>query len=59
MQLRYVWVMGFSVDDMKKTRLYRYVYGFLVDYDNTSVADILDIKNNLQLRIISNNVVAY
>ena len=43
MQLRYVWVMGFSVDDMKKTRLHRYVYGFLVDYDNTSVADILDI----------------
>lgn len=43
MQLHYVWVIGFSADDMKKTRLYRYVYGFVVDYDNTGVADILDI----------------
>ena len=42
-----------SVDDMKKTGLNRYVYGFNVDYDAIAVDDILDIykylmkKNNM------------
>ena len=42
-----------SVDDLKKTGLNRYVYGFNVDYDAIAVDDILDIykylmkKNNM------------
>ena len=43
-----------SVDNMKKTRLSGYVYGFSVDYDAVAVDDILDIhkylmeKNNIK-----------
>ena len=33
----------FSINNMKKTELYRYVYDFSVDYDATVVGDILDI----------------
>ena len=33
----------FSVDNMKKTRLNRYVYDFSVDYDAIAVDDILHI----------------
>ena len=32
-----------SVDDMRKTGLYRYVYDFSVDYNIIDVDDILDI----------------
>ena len=31
------------VDNMKNTRLYRYVYNFSVDYGSINVEDILDI----------------
>ena len=34
---------AFSVDDMKKIGLYRYVYDFSVDYDSIDVDDILDV----------------
>ena len=34
-----------SVDNMKKTGLNNYVYGFSVDYDAIAVDDILDIHN--------------
>ena len=37
----------FSVDNMKKTGLNRYVYDFSVDYDAIVVDDILDIYNYL------------
>ena len=40
----------FSVDDMKKTGLYGYIYDFLVDYDSTDVADILDIHKYLTVK---------
>ena len=33
----------FSVDNMKKTGFYRYLYDFSVDYDATAIDDILDI----------------
>ena len=33
----------FSVDDMKKTGFYGYIYHFSVDYDATTVDDILDM----------------
>ena len=33
----------FSINNMKKTELYRYVYDFSVDYDATVVDDVLDI----------------
>ena len=33
----------FSVDNMKKTGYYRYVYDFSVDYDAIAVDDILGI----------------
>ena len=36
-----------SADNMKKTRLNRYVYDFSVDYDDTAVDDILDIHKYL------------
>ena len=36
-----------SVDDMKKAGLNGYVYDFTVDYSNTAVYDILDIRNYL------------
>ena len=37
----------FSVDNMKKTGLNRYVYDFSVDYDAIVVDDILDIYKYL------------
>ena len=37
----------FSVDNMKKTRLYGYVYDFSVDCDAIAVDDILDIHKYL------------
>ena len=37
----------FSVDNMKKTGLYGYVYDFSVDYDSIDAADILDIHKYL------------
>ena len=36
-----------SVDDMKKARLNRYVHDFGVDYNHTSVDHISDIDNYL------------
>ena len=36
-----------SVDNMKKTGLNKYVYDFSVDYSNTAVNDIFDIHNYL------------
>ena len=36
-----------SVENMKKTGLNRYVYDFGVDYDAIAVADILDIRKYL------------
>ena len=37
-------------DNMKRTWLYRYVYDFLVDYDSTGVAYVLDIYNYLMAK---------
>ena len=37
----------FSVDNMKKTGFYEYVYDFSVDYDAIAVDDILDIHKYL------------
>ena len=37
----------FSVDNMKKTGLYGYVYDFSVDYDSTDADDILDLEKYL------------
>ena len=37
----------FSVDNMKKTELYGYVYDFIVDYDAIAVDDISDIHKYL------------
>ena len=37
----------FSVNNMKKTRLYGYVYNFSVDYDSIDVDDVLDIHEYL------------
>ena len=37
----------FSVDNMKKTRLYRYIYDFSIDYDAAVVNDILGILKYL------------
>ena len=37
----------FSAVNMKKTRLYGYVYGFSVGYDNINIADNLDIHKYL------------
>ena len=42
-----------SVDNMKKTGLNGYVYHFSVNYDATSVDDILDIHKYL---MIKNNI---
>ena len=46
----------FSVDNMKKTGLNRYVYDFSADYDAIAVDDILDIhkvlmKKNIDLKM--------
>ena len=38
---------GFSVDNMKKTRLYEYVYDFSVDYRAIAADEILDILKYL------------
>ena len=37
---------NFSVGNMKKTGLYGYVYDISVDYDTTSVDDMLDIHKH-------------
>ena len=37
----------FSVNNLKKTVLYRYSYGFAVDYDSIGVDDVLDIHRYL------------
>ena len=37
----------FSVDNMKKTGLYGYVYDFSIDYDAIAVDEILDIHKYL------------
>ena len=37
----------FSVDNMKKTRFFEYVYDFSVDYDDIAIGDILDIHKYL------------
>ena len=36
-----------SVDNMKRTGLRDYFYGFIVDYEAITVDDILDIDKNL------------
>ena len=41
---------NFSADNVKMTRLYRYVYYFSVNY-KIDVADILDIHKYLMVRI--------
>ena len=38
---------NWSVDNIKKTGLQVYVYGFSVDYDAIAVSDILDIDKYL------------
>ena len=42
-----------TIDNMKKTVLNRYIYGFSVDYDATTVDDILKIQKHLMKK---NNV---
>ena len=37
----------FSIDNMKKTGFYGYLYDFSVDYDSTAVDDILHIHKYL------------
>ena len=37
----------FFTDNMEKTRLYRYVYNFPIDYDSIDVDNILDIHKYL------------
>ena len=46
----------FSVDNMKKTRLYGYAYDFSVYYDTIDVDDILDIHKYLMKSMMWNNV---
>ena len=41
-----------SVDNMKKTGLNEYVYDFSVDYNDTTVDDILDTQKNLMKKMI-------
>ena len=36
-----------SVDNMKKTGINRYVYDFSIDYDAITIDDILDVLNYL------------
>ena len=40
----------FSVDNMKKTGLIRFVYDLSVDYDDVAVNDMLDIHKYLMKR---------
>ena len=42
----------FSVDNMKRTGLYKYVYDFSVDYGNIGADDILDIHKFLMKKHI-------
>ena len=41
----------FSIDNLKKTGLYGYVYDFSVDYDVIAVDDILDIYKYLMKKM--------
>ena len=41
-----------SVDNMKKTGLNEYVYDFSVDYNDTTVDDVLDTHKNLMKKMI-------
>ena len=50
---------NFTVDNMKKTGLYKYVYDFSVDYDCINVDDILDIRKYIMGSIILDNVWVY
>ena len=43
---------NFSVDNMKKTGLYGYIYGFSVGYDARTADDILDIEKYLMKRMV-------
>ena len=43
----------FKVDNMKETRLNRYVYDFSVDFSTADVSDIMDIQQYLMKK---NNV---
>ena len=43
---------NFSVDNMKKTELYGYIYDFSVGYDARTVDDILDIEKYLMKRMV-------
>ena len=43
---------SFSVDNMKKTGLNRFVYDFSVDYDTIAVDDIIDIHKYLMEKTI-------
>ena len=40
-------IMDFSVDNIKKTGFYGYVYDFSVDYDDIAVDDVLGIYKYL------------
>ena len=40
-------IMDFSVDNIKKTGFYGYVYDFSVDYDDIAVNDVLGIYKYL------------
>ena len=56
MQLHYVLVMSqkiFVADNMKKTGLYGYVYGFSAYYDSIYVSHILHINKYL---MVKNNI---
>ena len=56
MQLHYVLVMFqkiFVADNMKKTGLYGYVYGFSAYYDSIYVSHILHINKYL---MVKNNI---
>ena len=43
----------FKVDNMKETRLNRYVYDFSVDFSTADVSDIMDVQQYLMKK---NNV---
>ena len=46
----------FSVDNMKKTGFYGYVYDFSVDYDAIAIDDVLNINKYLIKRHDVKNV---